>query len=112
MQVVEDREDRRQHELNEADKDEIRQCLPQKERRRGRRRESLRIQYLVVQLTRPALIQCGYRRKHQPPPKQPAADLPRNRRKRRWIEREREDHDHEQRKEEHAVDELSRPPLE
>ena len=73
------------------------------------RRNAVGIEHLVAQLARPGLVQGDNRGEQEGDPDQPSRDFPRLLGVR--IERETEDHHHQQRKKQHGVERIFRAPL-
>ena len=111
MQVVEDDEERRQDRLDDAHEEQVGQNFAEEQRRGRRGSHALRLEDGVPLLAGPCLVQgCG-RREEDRDPKDSAGDLARQRRVGCGIEGEREDDDDKQRKEQHSIDGIARPPL-
>ena len=92
-----------------VDEDEIGDHLGQKERGGRRRGHALRIQHLVAKFARPRLVQRGDGSEQGSHTEDSTGNLPRNRLRR--IEGQAEEHDHQQREEEHGVDRVFGSPL-
>ena len=112
VEVVEDGEDRGEHDFYRGDEEEVRQGLADEESGGGSGREAVGVENVVAQLAGPRLIERGHGGEEQADPEQAAGDLAGDGGIGGGIEREREDDHDQQREEEHAVDGVFGAPLE
>ena len=111
VQVVEDREDGRENDLDQQGDGEVGQGFAEEERGRWSGGEALGFEDVVAELTGPGAVQCGESGEEQADPEQAAANLAGDGGVRAGVEGEREDDDNEEREEEHAVDRYALAPL-
>ena len=109
MQVVEDEEDGRENDLHDGDEEKVGQHLGEEQLGAGRGRHALRVEHLMADFARPGLVERADRGEHGGHAEHAAGDLAGEGAAR--IEGDGEEHDDEQREEEHGVDGVERAPL-
>ena len=108
-QPIEHDEQRSHERFQHDDENKIAQRLGEKQRVGRSGRYAVSVEHLVANLPRPGLVERHHRREQECHPDQAARDLPRFFGAR--IKRKTEHDHHQQRKKQHGVDGVLRPPL-